>query len=429
MRILLLLIGLIVFGNRCLAVDVKELTTPSGINLWMVEDRSVPLVSVRATFAHGEVDDPKGFKGAAMLLSGLVDEGAGPYDGAQFRARMEDLGLRLFIDPEMEDFDFGFSVPSFNLKDGAELMRTALVDNKFPDEAMERMRQQFVTHEESALRSADAIAARAFTQLALPGHPYGRLSEDVLKGLESLTRENLLEQRKRIFSREGLRLVVVGDISPDGARDLVERVFGGLPQGPGETKLPQVKLADGPRLKIVPFNSPQTLLMFGTQGIPESDPDFLAARVAASIIHATLVDIVRQQRGLSYDVTYDIYQRDATSIALGKLKTSNATAKQSVEAIKLALDLALNNIGDENVALTVRYLKGQSALGFETNSELAGVLQLQQIQGYASNYISLQNELLDRVTGDDVRRAVKRFLDPEKLLVVAVGQPEGLAEQ
>jgi zinc protease len=226
-----------------------------------------------------------------------------------------------------------------------------------------------------------------------------------------------------------LQVSIVGDVTQAQANNILDKIFATLPQGPEVSNVEKIQLVQGPKLKVIPFNTPQTLIYFGGPGIAESDPDYLAATVGVSIIQATLVDIIRQERGLSYDVSYDIYQRETGSIALGRLRTSNATAGKSLEAVKYALDLALKYVADENVERSVRYLKGQADLGYETNAELAGILKSLQTAGYASNYLSIRGDLLEKVTGDDVRRAIARMVDPEKMIVVAVGMPEGLEEQ
>jgi zinc protease len=415
--------------NGSAATEVKEITSPSGLTAWLVEDHSVPLVSVRATFAQGELNDPPAEQGSAKLLSGLVDEGTGSLSGEEYRRRIEDLGLRYSINAELEDFDLGFSLPTANLAEGLDLVRRGLAEPTLPEEAVERMRKQFLTYEESLLRSPGNIAVRAFINMAAPGHPYGSVDEKIVEGLRKVDRTTLRKAHNRIFSRKDLKVAIVGDVSETDAKALLEKIFSGLPEG-GEWERPlAVKLAKGPSLKIIPFNTPQTLLTFGGPGIADNDPDYLAATVAVSIISATISDIARQQRGLTYDVSYSLYEREAGSITVGQLWTSNATASQALDAIKEALSLARHAVRENHVEATIRYMKGQAALGVETNSDMANLLQSLQIQGFASNYLSKQNELLDKVKVEDVRRVMLKLADPDNLLVVAVGQPEGLTEQ
>jgi zinc protease len=411
------------------ATEVKEITSPSGLKAWLVEDHSVPLVAVRATFAQGQLNDPPGELGAARLLSGLVDEGTGDMSGEDYRKRIEDIGLRYNINAELENFDLGFSVPTANLAEGLDLVRRGLVEPSFPDEAVERMRRQFLTHEESVVRSPDAIAVRAFLDMAVPEHPYATVDEKIVEGLRNVDRTALKKAHTRIFTRKDLKVAIVGDVSESDAKTLLDKVFAGLPEGGELQTPPTATVKNGPRLQILRFNTPQTLLTFGGPGISSNEPDFMAARVAVSIIGATLSDIVRQQRGLSYEVTFDLFDREAGSAAIGQLWTSNATAGQSLEAVKEALTLARHAVQQNHVDATVRYMKGQAALGVETNADLARILQNLQINGYASNYLAKQNELLDKVKVEDVRRVMLKLADPDNLLVVAVGQPEGLKEQ
>ena len=60
------------------AIDIQVVKSPGGISAWLIEDSTVPLMSMRFTFRGGSVLDPKGKTGLAELVSGVLDEGAGP---------------------------------------------------------------------------------------------------------------------------------------------------------------------------------------------------------------------------------------------------------------------------------------------------------------------------------------------------------------
>jgi zinc protease len=410
------------------ALEVKEITSASGIKAWFVERHVVPLIHVRFAFAQGTTSDEEGYEGAAMLLAGMMDEGAGPYEGAAFRRQIEDYGIGFSFNYGFDNFYGVLSTPAQNQAEAAKLLRLALTETDFPDEAMERMRQYFLTREQARQQNLDAIANRASLVLALPEHPYVEAETEAPRGLTRIGRRQLIEARERIIVRSGLKVAIVGDMSEEQAKAYLDQLFGSLPEGTSLPPPANTPLTTGPQLQVIPADTEQTLIQFGGQGVPESDPDYLAASIAAFIGNSTLNDIVRETLGLSYGVSFEQWDFKGAHFLVGRLKTANATAGMALQEVKNGLAL-LRSPGPEELQLNYAkaFLKGQFALGFDSGSDLAQALLNQQLAGYSSNFMALHNVLLDKVTLSDVRRVIAKFIDPDKLLVVAVGKPEDLA--
>jgi zinc protease len=409
------------------ALEVKEITSASGIKAWFVERHVVPLIHVRFAFARGTTSDEKGYEGATMLMAGMMDEGAGPYDGAAFRRQIEDYSISFKFDYGYDNFYGMLITPVQYQAEAAKLLRLALTETGFPDEAVERMRQYFLTREQALQQNPDAIASRASLALALPGHPYAEVGTKVPRGLTRVGRRQLIEARERIMVRSGLKVAIVGDMSEEQAKAYLDQLFGSLPEGASLPSPANTSLIAGPQLQVIPADTAQTLIQFGTQGLPESDPDYLAAGVASFIASSTLNDLVRERRGLSYGVSFGQLDFDGAHFLVGSLKTANATAGMALEEVKNSLAL-LRSPGPQELQLNYAkaFLKGQFALGFDSGSELAQALLNQQLAGYSSNFTALRNALLDQVTLADVRRVIAKLIHPDKLLVVAVGKPEDL---
>src|SRR5882757_5592268 len=87
----LLALLLLLWAPGAGAITIERVTSPSGIEAWLVEDHTLPVVSIRFAFPGGAALDPAGKSGLAALVASLLDEGAGPYDTAAFQTRLEDL--------------------------------------------------------------------------------------------------------------------------------------------------------------------------------------------------------------------------------------------------------------------------------------------------------------------------------------------------
>ena len=89
------------------AVAVKRVTSPGGIEAWLVEDHTVPVLALQFAFRGGAALDPKGKDGLAELTGDLLDEGAGDLDSQTFQGRIQDLGAQLSFSSDQDNFQGG----------------------------------------------------------------------------------------------------------------------------------------------------------------------------------------------------------------------------------------------------------------------------------------------------------------------------------
>ncbi len=409
------------------ALEVKEIKGSKGVSAWFVEDHSAPVINMRFAFAQGSAEDPPGEESTALFLSGLVDEGTKHLEGSVFRDRMEDIGMRMGYEETPDNLQGRFLVPSAYRDEAAELLRQALNELSFPPESVERMRQYFIVREQSVEKDPQSIANRSGLGFVLEGHPYHAAFQDMTKEISAVTLDDLRSAHKRIFAKRDLKVALVGDLTEAQAKTFLDQVFGALPDGSEARPIPRAKLKFGPALKVIEVETPQTLLMFGGPALGPNDPDYLAQHIASFIAVSTLNQIARQERGLTYGVSFEPMEFDKASLLVGRLKTANANAEAALNAVKEAFRL-MRRPGPNQAQLdgTVQYLNGKFALGFDSGMDVATTLLTDMLSGNSSNFINLRSELLKRVTLEDVQRVIMKFMDPEKLVVVAVGKPEGL---
>jgi zinc protease len=429
MRLWLALVLCCVWSLAAAALEVKEIEGAKGVKAWFVEDHGAPVVNMRFAFAQGSAEDPPGEEGTALFLSGLVDEGTIKLDGAAFRERMEDIGMRMGYEETPDNFQGRFMAPSVSVGEAAELLRQSLAELSFPTESVERMRQYFVLREQSIDNDPTTIANRAGLAMVMPGHPYQEALNNVAQDLTDVTLDDLRSAHKRIFAKRGLKVALVGDLTEQQAKDLLDKVFGDLPEGKEPKPVPDAVLKEGPSLKVIEVNTPQTLIMFGGPALGPNDPDYLAQHIATFIALSTLNQIARQERGLTYGVSYEVIEYDKAAVLAGRLRTANENAGKALAAIKESFNLVrFPGPSQRHLDGTVQYINGKFALGFDSGMDVATTLLSHMLNGYSSNYINLVSDLQKRVTLDDVQRVIEKVMDPEKMFIVAVGKPEGISE-
>lgn len=426
----LLLSALAALPRPLAAMEIQEITTPGGLNAWLVEDDTVPIVAVRFAFEGGASQDPEGREGLANLLSAMLDEGAGDLDSQAFQMRLEDLSVRIGFDAGRDNFYGSLGTLTPNIDDAFEMLRLAVTAPRFDAEAVERIKRQIIAGLRREAKDPDAIAGRRWAELAYPGHAYGRPSRGTEDSVATLSSQDLKDLHGRLFAREGLKITVVGAIDAERLAPLLDRVFGALPETGALTEVPDVAMAKG-LMEHVALDVPQTSIRIGLPGLTRDDPDFIPAFVMNHILgggsfSSWLFEEVRDKRGLAYSVGSYLLPYQHTGAWLAVTGTRADRADESVEVIRAQMArMADKGPSEEELAKAKAYLTGSYALRFDTSDKIADQLLGIQVEGLGRDYIDIRNDLIDAVTLDEVRAAATRLLKGVEPLVVTVGPEQG----
>ncbi len=417
-------------GHR---MKIQEVKSPGGIVAWLVSESSVPLVALRFAFAGGSAQDPDGKPGVANFLTAMLDEGAGDLDAHAYQERMEDIGMRMRFSEGRDAFYGSVQLLSAYRQDAIDLLKLALTKPRFDEAAMERMRKQLLTNLAFAAKDPNRVAQREWTKRAFPDHPYGQPPSGTMESVRAITAEDLEDYRRRIFARGALTVAVVGDIDAATLGPLLDEIFGTLPADPELAQIPPTTIAGLGRTHVVEMPIPQSVVVLGTDGISREDPDFIPAYLMNHILGgggfaARLMQEVREKRGLAYSVSSHIVPYDKASAFKAFVATKNEKVSESIAVIRQELQrMANNGVTDEELANAKSYLTGSYALRFDTNSKISSQLLGIQMEKLGIDYVNIRNELVNRVTSDDVKRLAVRLLKADKLAITVVGQPENLA--
>ncbi|MEO0831059.1 MAG: pitrilysin family protein, partial [Pseudomonadota bacterium] len=299
------LIGVSVAPDEA-AVDIQEVTSPGGITAWLVEEPSIPFVALEIRFRGGTSLDAPGKRGAMNLMTGLLEEGAGDLTSRDFATRAEDLSARFSYDVGDDSTSISAEFLNEYRQESLELLRLSIIEPTFPEDAVERVRAQVLSGLESDLKDPNKIAALRFDELAFGAHPYGSAGEGTTDSVKALSRDDLVAAHRGAFSRDKLYVAAVGDITAEDLGEMLDFLFADLPETGAD--LPE-RVAFGMEggVSVVPFDTPQSVVVFGHDGIKRNDPDFFAGYLLLQVLggggfNSRLYEEVREKRGLTYGI-------------------------------------------------------------------------------------------------------------------------------
>ncbi len=410
------------------AIDIQRVISPRGIEVWLVQDNTIPLVSVSFAFSGGASQDPADKPGVAQMLSALLDEGAGDLDSKAFQARLDALSIDMSFDAGRDTFEGSLRTLSENRAEAAKLLHLALTEPRFDAEPVERIRSQLVTSLKRGERNPRRLAALAMAKATYPDHAYGRSVNGTADSIAAVGVDDLKTFRQKTFARDNIKVAIVGAIDAAEAVTFVDEVFGDLPVKANLVGVPDVVAKTAGRIDVT-LPVPQAEISLSGPGIKRNDPDYIAAAVATYILgggsDSRLFRTVRGDRGLAYSIGVGLNALKHSGTVSGGTATR---ADQAEEVIKLMQDeiarFAEEGPTAEELDNAKKYLIGSYPLRFVTSGGIADQLLGIQEDGLGIDYVDRRNDLIAALTIDDVRAAAKRLFGGGEFTVVKVGPPE-----
>ncbi|MCB1383967.1 MAG: insulinase family protein [Notoacmeibacter sp.] len=427
-----LLVVLVAASPVLAAVKVQSVTSPKGVTAWLVEDYSVPIVTVRFSFRGGTTQDPAGKEGMSNLITGLFDEGAGDMDSDAFQEALEDSGAEMSFSEGADSIEGSFRTLAETRDQSVALLKLAVNSPRFDQAPVDRIRDQIVSGIESEARDPSTIAKFAWNENVYSGHPYARRSEGTPETLAAITPADLKAFHKAQFARANLHVGVVGAIDPEALKALLDDVFGGLPEKPEQMAVTQATPKFGQNL-AVDYDLPQTTIRLAFPGLKRSDPDFYAAYVMNHILGggsftSRLYTEVREKRGLAYGINSWLSTRDYSN----ELQISTATrSDRAAETLQVIRDevakMAAEGPTQQELDEAKKYIINSYAVAnFDSSSSIAETLVAVQEQDLGITYFEDRERLIGQVTLDQAKAEAVKLLSatPVIMLVGPQAAPE-----
>ena len=401
----------------------------NGLQVWFAEQHEVPLVQVNLLVRTGSSDDPAGKFGLASLTAALLDEGAGSRSALQIADEIEFLGAALSSGSSFDASSVRLNVPVAKLADALPVMADVALRPTFPREDLERVRQERLTALLQARDDAAAVAPVAFTRLVYGAqHRYGTAEMGTEATLKGLSHEDLRAFHEARYRPSAATLVVVGDIQPAKVLPLLEGAFGGWKGAEAAPRAPLPKAAQSSARQVHIVDMPgaaQSQVRIGWIGAPRSTADYFTLQVLNTVLGGSftsrLNQNLREQHGYSYGAgsRFDMRLDAGPFFAAAGVQTDKTS--EALREFFKELTAIREVVKDDELAKAKNYI----ALGFpgqmETIGELAARLEEMIVHGLPENYFERYIANIQAVSGADVQKAAATYIQPDRFVVLVVG--------
>ncbi|MER2635724.1 MAG: pitrilysin family protein [Rhizobiaceae bacterium] len=421
----------LLLGQALAGVKIQDVRSPAGITAWLVEDYTVPIVTVRFAFRGGSTQDPAGKEGLAELMSALFDEGAGDLDSDAFQTDLDNAGAEMRFSAGGDMMSGSMRMLADNQDKAFSLLALAINSPRFDAAPVERIRAQMLSGLIAAERDPNTEAGLKWAKALYGDHPYGRPSDGTKETLAAITADDLRARHKALFARKNLTVAVVGAIDAETLKRRLDQLFADLPAEPSLTPVAATAPKLGQEVRVV-YDLPQTTLRLTYPGVARKDPQFFAAYLMNHILgggtfSSRLFEEVRERRGLAYGVSSSLVDRDyANWLSIGTATRSDRAAETLGVIRDVVRRMAGEGPTDAELADAKRFVTGSYALNnLDSSSAIASTLIALQTDDLGIDYMDRRAGLIEAVTLDQVKAVAKRLLSADPALLVVGPAADG----
>jgi len=415
-------------GGVAASPAIEHWTTDRGVAVYFVAAPEIPMLDVRLVFAAGSARDGAQ-PGIAALTNDLLTEGTATLSPDEFHGRLDATGAILGSGSlrDMAWLSLRTLTREPQRATALGLLADLLRAPRFDEAVFSRQRDQSLAGLKRALESPGTLGSRAFFRALYGAHPYGSPPEGTAESLARLTLADLRDFHARHYVARNLTLAIVGALSRDEAAALAETLSAALPEGAPAPALPPLP-AYAPVTEHIEFSSAQSHVFVGQRGLAREDPDYFPLLVANHVLGGNgvvslLFDEVREKRGLSYSVESHFEPMALNGPFVASLQTSGEQLDEALAVLRTTLaDYVAKGPDQAAFDAAKRNLVGGFPLRIDNNSKLVENLAVIGFYRLPLDYLATYTRKVEAVTLDEATDAMRRRIDPARLVQITVGQ-------
>jgi zinc protease len=403
-------------------------TLANGLTLILYERRSMPIVAANLVIKTGSDANPVEKAGLANFVAAMLDEGAGTRGALQIADEVSRLGATLTTGSSMDATTVGGRSLSKNFGPLLDLMADVGLRPTFPADEVERQRAnrlgQLVQQRDNPGQVAGQVMAAA---LYGPRHPYGYTELGTEAAMKAVTRDEMVAFWRQHFVPNNAALVVAGDISMDDLRARAERAFGSW--GRGTAVRPGLGMPETTSARVIIVNmpgAPQTQLRVAGIGAARSTPDFRALQVmnnALGGLFSSRINMnLREEHGYSYGASSNfVFRRGAGPFVIAAGVRTDVTGPAVDEIFKEIAGMNERPMSPEELQKSKDALANSLPGAFETSLNIVNSFSNIFIYDLSLDYYTTYAREVNAVTAEQALDVARRYVIPERLVVIAVG--------
>jgi zinc protease len=408
----------------------ERMTLSNGMVVYLLEDPELPLIRLSAMVRTGSMYDPPNLSGLAKVTAKVLRNGGTADRTPQaVNEALEGMGARLEFSMEMESGSLSLVARKEDFPGALSILAGLLMNPGFDPDQVDLAKKEAIETVRRSNDNPEEIAYREFRKVLYGGNPPGR--EPTLESVAGIQRADLLAFYRKFFHPNNLLVGISGDFRKREMIETLEKAFYGWERALVE--LPYVPLPpprEGKSVQYAAKDLPVSTVLLGHLSLPLGHPDYFAFQILNFILGAggfnsRLVREVRSNQGLAYAVGSFYRGR----VGYGVFGTFCQTRSQSTHRV---ISLLYEIMGEmkkkppdrRDLEWAQKAMINQFIFSFTSSAEVVRRLMKLEYEGLPEGYLERYQEAVGSVTQEDLGRAAREHLQPEKSVLLVVGKEE-----
>ena len=407
----------------------------NGLKVVLVDNKRLPLVSYRLAFLSGDANEPGDQVGVTSAMASMLTEGTVNYSSRELAEKIERLGASVSASSSEDFLIIAASSLSIYSSEILQLMAEIVFRPVFPETELDLYKRNTIENLKFQRSQPNFLANEQTARVLYGEHPYSRISPSAAD-VEKLSRAVLAEAHQNLLIPNDAVLIVVGDVDREDLVSEIGEQFGTWETGAKSlSQISDPPPRTGRTLTIVDRpGSAQANIVLANIAIERNHPDYFAAIVMNQILGAGASSRVfmnlREEKGY----TYGAYTRLDTKRLAGDFEASaevrTAVTGDSLREFFYELErIRTEPVGEAELADAKNFLTGVFPIRAETQEGLTNLIVNQELYNLPADYLQTYRSNIEAVTSADVRRVAEKYVLPDDVAIVIVGDASEVLAQ
>src|SRR5687767_3271554 len=405
---------------------------PNGLRLMIVEQRELPLADFVLVVKNGGETDEPGKLGTATLATSLLKEGTTSRNSLQIADQEAFLGVQIFAGSGWDATTVQLHTPTAQLDSALALFADVVLRPAFPAAELDRLRKTRLTSLLQVKDRAPEIANRAYAAIVYGPAAYGRPLTGDEASTNAIQESDIRRFYDTYFRPNNATLLVVGDVRPDDIERRVRALFSGWERRPvPPANYGQPPAAKGTTVYLVDKpGAAQSSFRIGGIGVARNTEDYFPLTVMNTVLGGSftsrLNNNLRETKGYTYGANSVFGMRRSPGPFTASAEVVAAKTDSALIEFMKELRTIRDTVPFEELEKSKRYLQLQLPGRFETTGGIAGQLSGLVTYDVPLSFFNSYTQRIGAVTQADVQRVAQKYIDPDRLAIVIVGDRKSI---
>lgn len=411
--------------------EPRRVELANGMVIFLQEDHELPLIDGTIRIRGGSREEPEGKVGMVAVYADVWRTGGTKSKtGDELDDFLESHAARVEASENADSTFLAWSSLKENFDQVFPVVLDLLENPEFRQDKLDLTKQQFSSFISRRNDDLDEIAQRESAKLAYGAdNPYARTAE--YSTIDAITREDLLQWHKRTVTPANMMLGIAGDFDAAAMEQKLRQAFGSMPRG---EKLPPPQATfrePAPGIYLVEKTDVnQSEIHMVDLGIDRRNPDYYAVEVMNELFgggfSSRLFVNIRTRQGLAYSVGGGVGSAfDHPGITRFAMGTKSGTSAAGIDALRKEMDtLIKGTVKPEELKKAKDAILNSFIFEFDSKEKVLAERMRYEFYGFPPDFLEHYRAGIEKVTSADVDRVARKYIHPEKMAVLVVGNPK-----